>query len=475
MKVESSGAVPSMDLYDAVERAVVQVFAQVVPFDWLEPYVVREQYETRASGFFIDSQGLIITNAHVVNEAQSVWVQVPSCGQKAFFVDVVGFCLEYDFALLALKADDVSYINSVVGSVPFLSLGDSDVLKRTDSVLVLGYPLGQSRIKSSLGVISGWEAYSGRSWIQITAPVNPGNSGGPLVDAHGQVIGVAVSAAIDSQNIGYASPINALKLVLASLRSSGLVRRPSLGIVSSFGSDALARFLGNPVPSGLYIRKVVANSLADSAGVLEGDMLYRINGFDVDAFGDIPSHWESGKASLYEVLSRLPVGSPIDMVLYRKGVCCEISCTFDLVAPYPVRTVYPDYEDIDYEVVAGMVIMQLTDAHIQLLMEQAPHLVVYTVPERRVDPVLVVSHVLPGSLAQLTRTVFPGDIVVELCGEKIRTLSSLRSALKRSRETGFIELKTSECAVVAFDFDQVAHEESRLSAYFGYSRSEIFR
>ena len=475
MKVELVGAAPFGDIQDSVEQAVVQVFAQVVAFDWLEPYATREQYETRASGFFIDAQGFIITNAHVVNEAQSVWIQLPAFGQKAFFVDVVGFCPEYDFALLALKPDDVSYINSVIGSVPFLSLGDSDTLRRTDSVLVLGYPLGQSRVKSSTGIVSGWENFAGRSWIQITAPINPGSSGGPLVNVYGQVIGVAVSAAVPSQNIGYASPVNELKLILESLTKPGLVRRPSLGVAFNFGSDALARVLGNPVPSGLYICKVSARSLADSAGIMPGDMLYRFNGLDVDAFGDISSPWTSGKAPLYDLLSRLPVGAPIEMVIYRRGERYDISYTFDVVDPYPVRTMYPDYEEIDYEVIAGMVIMQLTDDHIQLLAEQAPYLIQYTKPENRIEPVLVISHILPGSLAQLARSLKPGDIISELHGEKITTLDSLRAALKKSRKTGFIVLKTSDQVTVAFDFAQVVQEELRLSEYFGYTVSDSVR
>jgi serine protease Do len=475
MKVELVGAAPFGDMQNSVEQAVVQVFAQVVAFDWLEPYSTREQYETRASGFFIDTQGFIITNAHVVNQAQSVWVQLPAFGQKAFFVDVVGFCPEYDFALLALKPEDVTYINSVIGGIPFLPLGDSDILRRTDSVLVLGYPLGQSRVKSSTGVVSGWETFGGRSWIQITAPINPGNSGGPLVNAYGQVIGVAVSAAVPSQNIGYASPVNELKLILESLTTPGLVRRPSLGVAFNFGSDALAHVLGNPVPSGLYIGKVLARSLADAAGILAGDMLYRFNGLDVDAFGDISSPWTPGKASLYDLLSRLPVGAPLDMVIYRKGKRHEISCAFDLVDPYPVRTMYPNYEKIDYEVIAGMVIMQLTDDHIQLLVEQAPHLSEYKKLENRIEPILVISHILPGSLAQLARSLIPGDIISELHGEKITTLDLLRSALKKSRETGFIQLKTSNQIAVAFDFTQVAQEELRLSEYFGYHISDSIR
>jgi serine protease Do len=259
-----------------------------------------------------------------------------------------------------------------------LPLGDSDLLKRTDPILVLGYPLGQFRVKSSTGVISGWESGAGRSWIQITAPINPGNSGGPLVNQLGQVIGMAVSAVFDSQNVGYAIPSSELKIVLDSLYASGLVRRPYLGVAFNFGSDALASFLGNPVPSGLYINRVLERSLAARAGLQAGDMLYDFNGFKVDAFGDVSVPQSSDKVSIFDLLSRLRVGQDIHVVIYRKGKKHALSCKFELIEPYPVRTVYPDYEQIDYEAIAGMVIMQLTDDHINLLVDQAPYLLEYT-------------------------------------------------------------------------------------------------
>jgi serine protease Do len=91
---------------DSIEQAVVQVFSQIVPFNWLEPYAISEQYETRASGFFIDNQGFIVTGAHVVDQARSIWIQMPAFGQKIFMVDLVGFCPERDLALLSLKKED---------------------------------------------------------------------------------------------------------------------------------------------------------------------------------------------------------------------------------------------------------------------------------------------------------------------------------------------------------------------------------
>ena len=260
---------------DSVEQAVVQVISQVVKFDWLEPYATTEQYEVRGSGFFIDARGFIITSAHVVDQARAIWVQMPAFDQKYFPVEIVGFCPERDLALLALNNEDKAFIEAVIGQISFVPLGDSDLCKRTDPVLVFGYPLGQYRVKSSMGVISGWESEVGRSLIQITAPINPGNSGGPLVNDCGQAIGIAVSAVFPSQNVGCAVPINELKLILENLYAKGLVRFANLGLVFSFGSGALASSWGNPQPAGLYICKVAERSL-----LFNGSLIHKAQGSD---------------------------------------------------------------------------------------------------------------------------------------------------------------------------------------------------
>ena len=117
------GRGPFGGVQDSVEQAVVQVFSQVVKFDWLEPYSTSEQFETRGSGFFIDERGSIITSAHVVDQARSIWIQMPAFGQKIFSVDLVGFCPERDMAFLVLKQEDKEFIDSAIGGIPVLPLG----------------------------------------------------------------------------------------------------------------------------------------------------------------------------------------------------------------------------------------------------------------------------------------------------------------------------------------------------------------
>ncbi len=460
-------------IQNTVEDAVVQVFAQIVTVNWLEPYTLREQYEQRGTGFCIDQDGYIITGAHVVDGAQTVWIQISSFGHQSFFVDIMGFCPEHDVAMLKLRDEDIELVRNKLGALPALPLGDSNAIRRADPVLIVGYPLGQTRIKSSTGVISGWESEFGSSLIQTTAPINPGSSGGPLVDRCGQAIGIAVLVAYNAQNVGYAIPINDVKLILENLRKPGLIRTPNLGIVLTYGSTALAKVLGNPLPSGIYIKAVMKGSIADKAGVQSGDMLYAINGNSVDPYGDLSIPPAHETAPLVDFIARLSIGDTVKLMIYRQGARHELSSTFVQGEPPAIRTLYPNYEPVDYEVIGGLVIMPLVDSHLELLAEQNPYLIMFEQAEYRVDPVLIISHILPGSPAHLARNIAPGMLIKAVNGVPVNTVEGLREAIRKSLTSGFLTVETRDKTMVAFDFPRLIANELRLAQYFHYKPAAI--
>jgi len=159
---------------EKVKDTVVQVFSQIVEFDYLQPYRVPSQGQASGTGFFINDQGDLLTNAHVVDQAKAVWIQIPTLGKRILDVTVIGVSPERDIALLRVKSADLAVIKSVLGSVPYLPLGDSDGVHRSDEVMAIGYPLGQQSLKSTTGVISGRE----HNYIQMSAPINPARSRG---------------------------------------------------------------------------------------------------------------------------------------------------------------------------------------------------------------------------------------------------------------------------------------------------------
>jgi serine protease Do len=463
-------------IQEQMKDTVVQVFSQISELDICQPYKTPAQGSAYGSAFFINEQGDLITNAHVVNQAQAVWIQIPSLGKRIIDVDVLGIAPERDLALLKVRPEDLEFIRKEIGHVPFLPLGDSDQIRRADEVLALGYPLGQQALKSTSGVVSGRESHL----IQTSAPINPGNSGGPLLNINGEVVGVNTIYVPDAQNVGYAVPINDLKIVLSDLYKVRILHRPFLGILYNNANDTLVEFLNNPKPGGCYITEVVKNSTLEKAGVRPGDMLYTMNGHDVDLYGEMKVPWSEDKISIMDYVLRLSIGDEVRLIVYRNGERKEIVTQLDHFNLPSIRRVYPAYEDIDYEVFGGMVVMELTLNHLNLLANKAPGLARFTEMQNQAEPVLIVTHIFRTSQLYRVDAVREGSTINELNGESVKTLNDFRQALKKSLNSKFITLRVSDNIarvsdniLIALPFETVLAEESRLSREYHYQLSEL--
>lgn len=458
-----------------VQNAVVQVCTESREFNWREPYSQGLQSETRASGFFIDDEGHLLTVTHGVENARIVWIQMPCLGARILHADVVGICPDRDVALLKLRKDAVAFIRQNLGAIPHLMLGNSDVVNHTDTVLVLGYPLGQNNIKSSTGVISGRESGMGKTFFQITAPVNPGNSGGPLFNTHGQVIGMTIATIAMAQNIGYAVPINEISMVLDLLYKQKIVYTGSLGLRFNASDDAQALFLGNPVPGGLYINTVFENSACKKASVQAGDMLYMLNGFRIDGHGSAIAPWTTDRVSIHDLVARLSHGQHVPLVLFRQGKKMEIEIEFSLEPSYAVHWRYPTYETIDYETIGGMVIMQLADNHIKEFFNESPELCEYLKVENKIEPKLIISHVIPGSYAYQNGSIHRGQVITHINGQPVQELNQLRKSAIQSLKDGFFTIKTTDNMFVVLSFDYLLSDEQRLARDFNYTMSPFIQ
>jgi len=450
------------------QNSVVQVFAQVGKFNWKEPYKIGDQFENRGTGFFVNEYGYIVTNYHVIHEAKVIWIQMPALGRKIIHAYVVGFCPDSDIALLSISKEGFGEIKEKLGNIPFLALGDSDTVRRTDSVMVLGYPLGHHTLKSTIGIVSGMSSTGGISLIQTTAPVNPGNSGGPILSSFGSVIGIAVAANVIAQNVGYAIPINELKLIFDDLQKQRLLRKPFIGALFHFSSNEQAKLLGNPAPAGFYVKQVLKDTLMEKSGVKTGDMLYMFNGYKIDAYGEAHVPWSSDRVLLRDLISRISIGDLVSMVIYRKGEKKEINFTMEPPPIYPIRPIFPGYEPIDYEVIGGMVIMELSDNHLPFLGNLNPDLVKFVKIENKVDPVLVITHILPGSYAQQIRCLTAGLCIETVNGQAVKTLNDFRVALKKSMATDFLSIETHDKTLAVFEFRAMLKDEEKLAVSFAY-------
>ncbi len=469
---------PWRRIQEQVKDCVVQIFAQRAEVDICKPWAPPMQQPARGSGFFINDEGELLTNAHVVDQALAIWIQIPSLGKRFINVEIVGVCPERDVALLRIVDQDLVLVKEQLGEIPYLELGDSDLAHRTDEVLALGYPMGQESLKSTTGVLSGRE----QQWIQMDAAINPGSSGGPLLNIYGHVIGINSAGYTEAQNVGYIIPINNVKVILPELYKKKLLYKPFLGVLSINVTDYATDYLGNPQPGGCFVAEVVKDSPLFNAGVQTGDMIYEINGHRLDIYGEMNVPWSEDKISIIDYVSRIELGTEVPLVIYRKGERVDLMVSFEQSDRLPVRTVYPGYESIDYEIFGGMVVMELTLNHVKELSNRAPCLVRYGEMKHQNEPILVVTHIFSSSHLYRARTLSPGVTLVEINEQPVKTLADFRKAIKEPVDESYFVVRASDKIsnvtdnlLVVLPYEQIVKEELKLAQNHHYPVSTVVK
>lgn len=238
------------------------------------------------SGVVIDGQGYILTNNHVIDDAERL--KVTFADGKVLRGKVVGTDETTDLAVIKVESDE---------PLPAAPLGDSAALKAGQIVIAIGNPFGLTGGPTvTAGIVSSLkrsiQARTGvLELIQTDAAINPGNSGGPLVNTKGEVIAINTANMPYAQGIGFAVPINTAKVILKELVEKGRVSRPWIGVASVKVTPQLARHFGlPPSASGALIAGVEPYSPADDAGLRRGDVIEQIDGNVVDDPSQVASH-----------------------------------------------------------------------------------------------------------------------------------------------------------------------------------------
>lgn len=458
---------------ERAHNSVVQIFVDLAYFNWTEPYKSPEQSRSVGSGFFINEQGYIVSNFHVVDEATTVKIQIPALGKERFEVTIVGVCPQADVALLKLSDESLADVREKLGEVRFLELGDSDKVVRTQELLALGYPLGQEKLKSTKGIVSGRERVWGESYLQITAPINEGSSGGPSLNNDGKVIGINTASISRAENVGYIIPINDVKHIIKTLYEKKFLRKPILGCEFNIATEEMVTYLKNPEPGGMFVSRVYDGSIMQKAGVHEGDMIYKVNGYDVDRYGEVLVPWSEDKVHFGDVVNRFNIGESIPLVLHRKGKKITTDLHFSFINLLPIRSMYPEYEKIDYEIIGGMVIMELKLNHLPLFKRKSPYLVRFYRKENQYESRLIMTHVFPGSQTKLARSVFAGDVIEYINNKPVKTLEDFRKVIMESRRTGYVVVKSRKRNVMVLSLDKILKDEDRLAKIYMYKKSDL--
>lgn len=266
------------EVVEDVARGVVTIFT-VTP--QIDHFLGVRRVEGAGSGFVIDSEGLIITNGHVVRGATKISVMYPG-GNKSIG-EVVALDPYRDLALLRVDKRGLYA----------LKLGDSDKIKVGELVFAIGSPLGLPGPTVSMGVVSAvGRSIMGRNvvledMIQTDAAINPGNSGGPLVDSRGEVVGVTTAIIPYAQGIGFAIPINTVKRFVEMLKKYGRPVRGWIGVYVTQLTPDISAAYNLPLTKGLLVVKVVPGSPAYNRGVREGDIIVSVDSTSVEKPRDL--------------------------------------------------------------------------------------------------------------------------------------------------------------------------------------------
>jgi serine protease Do len=320
-------------LADAVRPAVVsieakgtQTITQQDPFGGIDPFQQffgfpfgtpdqnqnrnrQRQYQApqvaAGSGFIVDPKGYILTNNHVVEGADEVTVKTED--GRNFSAQIVGTDPETDVAVLKIEDNQ---------DLPYIAIGDSDGLQVGDWVMAIGNPFGYLAGTVTVGIVSARNREDlqlpsqtvYKDYIQTDAAINLGNSGGPLVDIYGRVVGINTAISAQGSGIGFAIPINMAKSVYEDLVNKGEVVRSWIGVSIQNLDEDLANNLGLPDARGALVGDVVQGDPAERAGLQAGDVILDVEGTRV-----------TSSQSASRTIAALPVGEPADFKIWRDG------------------------------------------------------------------------------------------------------------------------------------------------------------
>ncbi|GHG95281.1 trypsin-like peptidase domain-containing protein [Comamonas sp. JC664] len=373
------------------------------PFEDSVPFAppVREGI---GSGFIIDAKGWVLTNHHLVADAEEIQVQLAD--GRDLEARVMGSDPLTDVAVLQLQLPEGAK------PLPVVRLGDSDALRVGDWVVAIGNPFGLTS-STSLGILSAKErnieAGPFDDFLQTDAAINPGNSGGPLFNLHGEVVGINTAIAGEGSGIGFAVPSNLVKALLPQLERKGTISRGWLGLLVQDVTPDLGEALGAPVREGAVITDVTKETAAARAGLQPDDVIVSVDGQPVD----------SARALTRSVAMKAP-GSELSLTLYRDARKRDVKATLGK---------RPDLEGV------------ADDKPAEDSQHPAEHRVGLSVMD--MDPRLAESEELPEAGALVTEVapasmaehagMIPGMVVVEAANQPVRVAQDVVRALRKAK------------------------------------------
>lgn len=375
------------------------------------PAPERRRTNSLGSGFIIDSTGYIVTNNHVIAEADEIRVRLSD--DTTLEAKVIGRDEKTDLALLKVETDR---------ELPAAAWGDSDETRIGDWVVAIGNPFGLGGTVTA-GIVSARQrdinAGPYDDFIQSDAAINRGNSGGPMFDVEGRVIGVNTaifSPSGGSVGIGFAIPSSLAQNVIAQLREHGEVRRGWLGVRIQTVTDELAEGLRLDDASGALVASVTPGGPAEKAGIEQGDVVLRFDGREVEDMRKLP-----------RMVAETPIGKEVKVVVWRKGKEKTVGVKLGELDDETLELASTDPQQ---DVKTG----RIPDLGLSLA-TMTPELRERFGLDEKTQGVVITDVDETGSAAE--KGLRPGDIIVEVDQEEVRSPDQIVERVKKAKTDGY--------------------------------------
>lgn len=397
------------------KNKVIRIISQKIKVNYKEPYKLLDATSSICTGFFIKGN-YIITCSHCLEYSKDIYIEIPESGKQKYKAEIVGLCPMLDIAIL--KPTEYK-------SKEYFTLSDSDKVSAGDKVFAVGYPAGQNAIKSSSGIISGRQNGN----LQMDTPVNPGNSGGPLVH-NNKVVGIVSSGMSKHNNIGYAIPINKYYIIKTELydKKQVLILRNEMDSMFDYNNtDDNLLSLYN-AKNGIFITDTrnMGNTLQ------KDDILVSINNNKIDNYGFVKSRKLKEKIEVGELLDYIKLGDKISIEYIRNKKTHKQSFTYKY-NDFAIRDKYPQFEIFDYEILDGIVLTELSLNYMRMLNTKDKNelnnsLMKYYYNKDRGTPIIIVSFIYPNTSISNLDLLVEGDRITKCNNIEVNTIEEFRKA-----------------------------------------------
>ena len=456
---------------DKIRKSIVKLIVDNIEIDWELPYNIIGTNLASGTGFFIDTKGHIVTCSHVVCNSQNILVEIPFIGSEKYECDVLGICPCLDIALLKIKKYKPKH---------FLKLGDMKDVKIGEQVLTIGYPMNYddqsfirtNNLKVTKGIVSGHQF----GLYQTDSAINPGNSGGPMI-VNNKVIGINSSGIDESQNIGYSVPIDYFKLLKKELMKGkrNIVYSIKKPFLFNQTNKNLLKLYNTNCTNGIYISNVFPNSTFEKAGLKEGHILCKIDKYKLDNNGKVNKFWFGNKIDINTLFFNYKIGQNVNIEYWTGKKLVKKKVELESYK-FPIRELFPQYEEIEYEIIGGLVLTNLC-SNLITFSENFQSLMQYALIHNRLKSKVIITNIFPNSTLSELQTFDISNFIIKINNICVSNIKEVKKALTKpiikKNKTYFI-FENSQNKIFTIELKDMLAQDVKLSSIYGFKLSETY-